>query len=88
MDFFNGSKDSEVTTARNMLKGSILEQRLSMNLLHFKPDTLIPVYQAGGFFLAGLVGNQPELLEEMEFCSRQLSPMYQYEPKPFFWINS
>lgn len=82
MDFFNGSKDSEVTTARNMLEGGILRQKLSMDPLHFKPDTLIPIHGAGGFFLAGLKGNQKELLAEMEFCSRQLPCCYQYAPKP------
>ena len=80
--FFNGSKDSEVTTARNMLEGAILKQKLSMDPLHFKPDTLIPVHQAGGLFLAGLKGNQPELRAEMEFCSKQLSPCYRHEAKP------
>ena len=82
MGFFNGSKDSEATTARNMLGGTILKQKLSMDPLHFKPGTLIPAHQAGGVFLAGLKGNQAELLAEMEFCSRQQSPCHQYEAKP------
>lgn len=82
MDFFNGSKDSEITTVRNMLKGTILQQKLSMDPLHFNPETLLPIHQAGGFFLAGLKGNQAELLAEMEFCSKQLLPNYQYEAAP------
>ena len=80
--FFNGSKQSEVGAVRSMLKAPLVGQKCTMDALHFKPDTLIPIHLAGGTFLASLKENQPELFAEMQFCSRQFSPSYEYKSKP------
>lgn len=79
--FFNGSKESEVAAVRTMLKGSMLSQKFTMDALHFKPKTLIPINMKGGIFLASLKDNQSELFEEMKFCSKQLDADYEYESK-------
>lgn len=50
-----------------------------MDALHFKPDTLIPINLAGGTFLASLKANQSDLFAEMEFCSKQLQPSFEYQ---------
>jgi len=81
MSFFNGSKESEVAAVRTMLKAPLISQKLTMDALHFKPNTLIPINLAGGIFLANLKENQSELLAEMEFCSKQISPVYPYQSK-------
>lgn len=76
--FFNGSKESEVTAVRTILKAPLTSQKITVDALHFKPLTLLPIHKAGGVFLASLKENQPELLKEMIFCSKQLKPTYQY----------
>jgi len=81
MSFFNGSKESEVAAVRTLLKAPLINQKLTMDALHFKPDTLIPINQAGGIFLVSLKDNQSELLAEMKFCSKQVSPVYTYQSK-------
>ena len=81
MSFFNGSKESEVAAVRTMLKAPLISQKLTMDALHFKPNTLIPINLAGGIFLASLKDNQSELLAEMQFCSKQISPVYSYHSK-------
>lgn len=81
MAFFNGSKQSEVGAVRSLLKAPLIRQKISMDALHFKPDTLIPIHLAGGIFLANLKENQSELLLEMQFCSKQLSPCFEYKDK-------
>jgi len=81
MCFFNGSKESEVTAVRALLHPLLAAQYLTMDALHFKPETLLPINLAGGIFVVGLKENQPELLAEMRFCSKQFCPDYCYESK-------
>ncbi len=81
MRFFNGSKASEVAAVRSLLTAPLIAQKLTMDALHFKPDTLLPINLAGGIFLVNLKENQSELLAEMQFCSKQFSPDYSYESK-------
>ncbi len=81
MSFFNGSKESEVAAVRTMLKAPLISHKLTMDALHFKPNTLIPINLAGGIFLVSLKNNQSELLAEMEFCSKHISPVYPYQSK-------
>lgn len=79
--FFNGSKESEVLAVRELLSSPLCSQKLTMDALHFKPDTLIPIQQAGGVFLVSLKNNQKELLEEMEFSAKNNKALYQDESK-------
>lgn len=64
--FFNGAKKSEVKALRVLLNSSqVAAQKLSMDALHFKPQTLRPIVQAGGVFLVGLKKNQKTLYAQM-----------------------
>ena len=81
MSFFNGSKESEVVAVRELLASPLCNQKTTMDALHFKPNTLIPIHQAGGVFLVSLKNNQKELLEEMEFSAKNNKAAYQDESK-------
>jgi len=79
MSFFNGRQDSEVPAVRSMLEAPIISQKLTMDALHFKPKTLIPINKEDGIFLAGLKDNQPELFADMQLSSKVLNADYSYE---------
>lgn len=79
MAFFNGSKESEVIAVRTMLEAPLVSQKITMDALHFKPNTLIPINLAGGVFLASLKDNQSELFKEMQFSSKHIRPVYCYQ---------
>ncbi|MEZ4913933.1 MAG: ISAs1 family transposase [Chitinophagales bacterium] len=79
MSFFNGTKESEVVAVRTMLKSPLVSQKITMDALHLKPNSLIPIAEAGGIFLVGLKDNQAELLAEMRFCSEQDQGIYAYD---------
>lgn len=64
-DYYSGRKDSEVITVRNILKDNSLErQKISMDALDCKPNTLESINESGGTYLVGLKDNQKELLSE------------------------
>jgi len=63
---FNGAKKSEVKALRVLLESEkVAAQKLSMDALHFKPETLRPIAQAGGIFLVNLKRNQKVLYAQM-----------------------
>jgi predicted transposase YbfD/YdcC len=65
--FYNGKKESEVPAVKKILKQTnINTQKVSIDALHLKPDSLKIINQAGGKFLVGLKGNQPELTDQMK----------------------
>lgn len=72
--FYNGKKESEVPTVKKLLAESGVEkQKVSMDALHLKPDTLEGINKVGGKYLVGLKGNQKELYEDMEHCPKYLN---------------
>ena len=72
-DYYNGRKESEVKTARNLLEeGGLLGQKISLDALHCKPKTLEPIVKAKGIYLVGLKGNQKELFNQMQEASQEL----------------
>lgn len=73
-NFYNGKKESEVPKVRALLSSSGLhKQKISMDALHLKPETLKGINLAGGKFLVGLKKNQKELYEDMLHCPNYLS---------------
>ena len=53
--FYNGKKESEVPTVKKLLAESGVEkQKVSMDALHLKPDTLEGINKVGGKYLVGL----------------------------------
>ena len=63
-DYYNGRKESEVRTARKLLaEGGLGGQKISLDALHCKPQTLEPIVAAQGIYLVGLKGKQPEFMK-------------------------
>jgi len=76
--FFNGVKKSEVKALRALLKlDKVATQKLSMDALHFKPKTLLPIAKAGGIFLVGLKKNQKKLYHQMADNCEDKNDLYQ-----------
>ena len=80
-DYYTGTKESEVPVARDLLASSgVVAEKVSLDALHCKPDTLKPIAQAGGKYLVGLKENQKELKREMEqVAARQACLLRQAE---------
>ena len=65
--FYNGKKESEVPAVKKMLEQTNLKtQKISLDALHLKPDTLKLIEKASGKYLVGLKGNQKKLLAKMK----------------------
>lgn len=78
-DYYSGRKESEVITVRNILKDNNLEsQKISMDALHCKPNTLEPIHESGGIYLVGLKDNQKELLSECVDVIRFSKPIFSF----------
>jgi predicted transposase YbfD/YdcC len=78
-DYYSGRKQSEVITVRNILKDNNLEsQKISMDALHCKPNTLKPIHESGGIYLVGLKDNQKELLSECVDVTRFSKPTFSF----------
>lgn len=76
-DFYNGKKESEVPVVKKILKETnINTQKVSLDALHLKPNSLKLINQAGGQFMVGLKENQPELTKQMKDYSHYHSPIY------------
>lgn len=69
--FYNGRKDSEVPTIKELLKATEVDkQKISLDALHLKPKTLEGIHGKGGKYLVGLKANQKELYADMNMCSK------------------
>lgn len=64
--FYNGQKESEVPTVKELLEQTkIKHQKVSLDALHLKPNTLKLIDESRGKYLVGLKGNQKKLLKKM-----------------------
>ena len=71
--YYNGRKESEVGTVRNLLEEQgLLGQKLSLDALHCKPKTLAMIAQARGVYVVGLKRNQKELFNQMSEAGQKL----------------
>ena len=77
--YYNGSKESERPTVANLLKTTgVGSQNISLDALHFVPNTLEVVVEAGGNYLVGLKENQELLFNAMsEEMSKCLNPDFE-----------
>jgi len=74
--FYNGKKESEKSCLQDLLKQTeACSQYITADALHLNPKTTELVEQAGGKFIIGLKGNQPEMLADMELCTVLLKPV-------------
>lgn len=77
--YYSGRKESEVPTVRKLLKDNNLErEKISLDALHCKPDTLEPINEANGIYLVGLKENQKELLRDCTDFVRFSKPDFTY----------
>ena len=78
--FYNGKKESEKPAIRELLISSgSCGQKISLDALHFSPETLHLIHQSDGTYLVGLKGNQKELLTDMEKASQYLPFTHQHK---------
>jgi len=64
-NYYCGKKGSEVKTVRQLLRDSeLLSQKISLDALHCKPNTLLMLAAGKGKYLVGLKANQKELLRQ------------------------
>ncbi len=76
-DYYNGRKESEVKTARNLMEEEgLLGQKISLDALHCKPETLEPIEKAKGKYVVGFKRNQKELFNQMSEASQELPIKY------------
>jgi predicted transposase YbfD/YdcC len=78
--FYHGKKESEKPAIRDLMKSSgVSNQKISLDALHFNPDTLQLINQATGVYLVGLKENQGELLADMTKATQYLTAAYNYK---------
>lgn len=64
--FYNGQKESEVPAIKKLLEQTkIKHQKVSLDALHLKPNTLKLIDESKGKYLVGLKRNQKKLLKKM-----------------------
>lgn len=79
-DYYHGAKESEVPVVRKLIKEKgLAKQKLTLDALHLKPNTLAPIARAGGIYLVGLKENQKEMYREVKQMSKYLSSVYKTE---------
>lgn len=75
--YYAGDKESEVPAVRQLLVEHGLErEKVRLDALHCKPQTLAPIAAAGGIYLVGLKENQPLMLAAVQAASAQRACLY------------
>lgn len=65
-NYYCGRKESEVPTVRKLLDtGNLSSQKISLDALHCKPQTLEIITESKGKYLVGLKENQKRLLKQV-----------------------
>ncbi len=78
--YYSGNKESEVGAVRELLKANHLcAEKITLDALHCKPRTLLPIAAAGGIYLVGLKENQTEMFLEVQEMTRQLPCLHKTE---------
>jgi len=64
-NYYCGKKESEVVAVRQLLGDTeLISQKISLDALHCKPNTLLMIAGANGKYLVGLKENQKQLLRQ------------------------
>lgn len=78
--FYNGKKESEKPAIRDLIKSSgVGNQKITLDALHFNPQTLHLIKHSGGTYLVGLKENQGELLADMAKSVQYLPTAYTHK---------
>lgn len=72
--FYNGKKESEIPCIRQLLDCMLGTQKISLDALHFNPETTSIIEQKKGNYLIGLKENQKELHDDMAKLGDQKAP--------------
>ena len=76
-NFYDGKKESEVPAVKELLEQTKTKtQKVTLDALHLKPETLKLISKGGGKFLVGLKENQPLLVKQMEDYSYYKPSVY------------
>jgi predicted transposase YbfD/YdcC len=71
-----GSKASEITVVRDLLKESSLEEhKVTLDAHHCNPETTAQIHQAGGQYLIHIKDNQPSLLKQCQDFAVTAEPL-------------
>lgn len=71
-----GSKASEITVVRDLLKESALEEhKVTLDAHHCNPETTAQIHQAGGQYLIQIKDNQPSLLKQCQDFAVTAEPL-------------
>jgi predicted transposase YbfD/YdcC len=77
-DYYSGEKESEVPTVRKLLEEhGLAAQKISLDALHCKPQTLEIITGKGGKYLVGLKENQKELKKQVSLAIKNQSYLKQ-----------
>lgn len=75
--YYKGNKESEKSAIRELINTSgVGNQKVTLDALHFNPETLHLIKKAKGVYVVGLKKNQGELLADMSKASDYLRPTY------------
>ena len=75
--YYNGKKESEVPAVKALLeKTGVKKQKVTLDALHLKPNTLKLINKGEGKYLVGLKGNQQKLSEIAKLSSSSLPALY------------
>lgn len=76
-EYYSGKKESEVPAVRRLLKKNGLSgQKISLDALHLKPQTLKPIASSGGKYLVGLKENQKQLCRQISWAVENQAKLF------------
>ena len=79
--YYEGDKESEIPSTRDLLTNSgLAEKSISLDALHCNPTTTTLIVKAGGRYLIGVKGNQPEMLSDFTQLHQRTNATFELEP--------
>lgn len=76
-NYYSGEKQSEVPVVRALLeKNQLAGQKISLDALHCKPDTLCQVASSGGKYLVAVKENQKQLLRQIGWAIENQAKLF------------
>lgn len=72
--FYNGQKESERPCIQEVIRAELAAQKITLDALHFIPETIKKIAGSQGIYLIGLKENQKELYNDMVKVSENCRP--------------
>ena len=73
--FYNGQKESERPCIRQLLDSALGSQKITLDALHFIPETIKQIENQEGIYVIGLKENQQELYNDMARIGQRVKPV-------------